>query len=504
MIKNNRGVTLIALTIVVIIILTITGMLVYSAKDSIYVKNLTNMQNDIANLRDKVSLYYSEYGKIPAQTEYTDVSNLQAAGVIGANDTGKFLIIELEILDGLTLNYGKDYERYKANDYENITDLTDIYIINENSNNIFYVQGVGVQENNTTKMYYTDYTEGDTEAVVLKEIESWHEEENEDGETIITNGIVQLKIGDYVDYDPQAGATETEYKSSKENNGYGEQIFQLASYQYGWRVLGVDEETNEILLVSEDYIGPDSGGQEENERTYYYLKGQTGYVNGENELNAISELYGQGEGATAARSIKIEDVNKITKYNPETEGYGKGEIFEYENNVTYTKNVETGNIEYKGSNGITGTSTEKSFKYYDKENKKWKNLENGESIEIDSNYYNYIGETYLSTSAIEYEMLFKNSVNSEISSNYQGSTQGCWYWLGSSFTHAQPGNVYFGLFRVYVGSVNVNNRLIDSNGSVSMNTYNGVRPVVSLKSNISIIGGEGIDGSSPDKAWKIQ
>ena len=170
MIKKDKGVTLVALTIAVIIILTITGMIVYSAKDSVYVKNLTNMRNDISNLRDKVSLYYSEYGEIPAETEYPNISNLQSAGVIGANDTGKFLIIELENLDGLTLNYGKDYEKYKAHDYTNLTDLTDIYIINENSHNIFYVQGVSVKENDGTKIYYTDYTEGDTEAVILKEI----------------------------------------------------------------------------------------------------------------------------------------------------------------------------------------------------------------------------------------------------------------------------------------------------------------------------------------------
>lgn len=166
MIKKEKGVTLVALSIAVIIILIITGMLLYSARDSIYIKSLTNMQNDIVNLRDKVSSYYSEYGDIPAQTEYPDITNLENAGVIGANDTGKFLILELEKLDGLTLNYGKDYEKYKANDYTNLTDLTDIYIINETSHNIFYIQGIRVTENDGSKMYYTDL-EPDKEEVKL-------------------------------------------------------------------------------------------------------------------------------------------------------------------------------------------------------------------------------------------------------------------------------------------------------------------------------------------------
>lgn len=166
MIKRDKGITLISLSIAVIIILTITGMIIYSAKDSIYIRNLTNMQNDLSNLRDRVSLYYSEYGDIPAETEYPDISKLQLANVIGANDTGKFLIIELEYLEGLTLNYGKDYEKYKAKEYTNLTDLTDIYIINENSHNIFYVEGIRVKENDETKMYYTD-SEPDKEQVKL-------------------------------------------------------------------------------------------------------------------------------------------------------------------------------------------------------------------------------------------------------------------------------------------------------------------------------------------------
>ena len=168
MIKKDKGITLISLSIAVIIILTITGMILYSAKDNIYIRNLTNMQTDIENLRDKISAYYSEYGDIPAKTEYPDITNLENAGVIGANDTGKFYIIELEKIEGLTLNYGEDYETYKANGYKYTSNLTDIYIINEDSHNIFYVEGISVKEKDTTQIYYTDYIKGDQERVELK------------------------------------------------------------------------------------------------------------------------------------------------------------------------------------------------------------------------------------------------------------------------------------------------------------------------------------------------
>ena len=467
MIKKESGVTLIALSIAVIIILTITGMIIYSARDNIYIRNLTNMQNDITNLRDKISDYYAEYGDIPAKTEYPDTSNLQSAGVIGVNDTGRFLIIELEYLSGLTLNYGEDYEKYKAGNYTNLADLTDIYIINETSHNIFYVEGIRVRENDTTKMYYTYYTEGDSETVDLKELQNWNEETNDAGETIVTNGIAQFKIGDYVDYNPQDGATTMSYTSPTTKSGYTEdQVFNLASYQYGWRVLGVDENTNEILLVAEDYIGPDSGGYEENGRTYYYLQGQTGYANGMEELDAISSLYGQGKGASGARSMKVEDVNKIVGYDPETANWESGQTQAYGNQVTYSS---------------------AGFTYFDEKSKSWKTLGDGESVTLMNNYYSYDNNNAL---------LFLNSENSVIEDTYKGSGTGCQYWLASPYLVTYNGNsIHWGFHSVIIGTLNIGNAndssmIVDSSSS-GRNRYRGVRPVVSLDSNISILQQEG-------------
>ena len=165
--KQEKGINLISLTITIIIILIITGMLIFNARDSIYIKNLQNMYNDISTLREKVSLYYSQYGAIPAKYEFTNISNLETAGVLGANDTGKFYIIDLKALPSLTLNYGKDY--YKAEEENSdINSLQDIYIINETSHNIFYVQGVSVKSGDTTNVYYTDEENIDTAEVDIK------------------------------------------------------------------------------------------------------------------------------------------------------------------------------------------------------------------------------------------------------------------------------------------------------------------------------------------------
>ena len=518
MIKQEKGITLIALSIAVIIILTITGMIVYSAKDSIYIRNLTNMQNDIANLRDKVSSYYSQYGKLPAETEYTNTSNL--SGVIGANDTGKFLIIELKLLDGLTLNYGQDYEKYKSGNYTNITDLTDIYIINENSNNIFYVEGIKVKQNDEIKMYYTDYTEADTTKVNVKTLDQWHTEEGEDGVTVITNGETKLKIGDYVNYDPTTNETGNKITETKEDgtvqdrtytspagtttNGDGErekgngmsgQEFSISANTNGWRVLGLDENTNQILLISADTVK--TTGNE-----YFYLRGQTGYQYGPDELNDICKMYGKGKGATGARSITIDDINKITKYDPTNTGngtvYGAGEISEYGNEVTYTKNE--GSISYVGTKNGDGinedSNTSGLFRYYDQDYSIWKSLVTTEKKVYTSTKYSYYPETLttskdgqqvgIKTDSKEYEILFSRT------------SDGQDYWLASQYTITGTGYVYFGMSKISQGQVNTDNNSglyvsYDYTDTDADMGYAGVRPVVSLESGVSILGGDGID-----------
>ena len=299
MIKKDKGVTLVALTIAVIIILIITGMIVYSAKDSVYVKNLTNMRNDISNLKDKVSLYYSEYGEIPAETEYPNISNLQSAGVIGANDTGKFLIIELENLDGLTLNYGKDYEKYKANDYTNLTDLTDIYIINENSHNIFYVQGVSVKENDGTKMYYTDYTEGDTEEIALRKV---------------IDGVLIPEGFYYVGGKKDSGIVISDNKNDEDKYENQEVVgTDVQGNQYVWipvdGILGEDGKTIQNAIDGEIILGRyvfDSNGDIDTDLTPT-TQGEEIIINGGSYIEGLT-----GKGNIIAKDIES-FINSVRK-----------------------------------------------------------------------------------------------------------------------------------------------------------------------------------------------
>lgn len=169
-INNAKGISLVSLAITVAILLILGNVLAYNISDNLKLEKLKKMQNDIENLRDKISSYYSQNGKIPANIQYTNINQIKEAGVIStAVDTGEFLVIDLSAIENLTLNYGQDFEKVKQN-VENVNNYTDLYIINSASHNIFYVEGIKVDND----VFYTNYTakEIDTMAVDLRYVDN--------------------------------------------------------------------------------------------------------------------------------------------------------------------------------------------------------------------------------------------------------------------------------------------------------------------------------------------
>lgn len=204
LLKQEKGVSLISLVIAILILGIITTMLLYNSKDSKQVKELTNMYSDIENLTDKISSYYSKYGNIPVLTNY-DLSEVKTIKIWndldnsnntnnpkGKNDSDKFLIIDLKALENLTLNYGRDYE--KLSDIDTL-DNADIYIINENSHNIFYLKGIIIDG----KTYYTNQDK-DNKQVDLRYVDGvkvpdgyYYKGKDKDGNITISDS--QLDIG---------------------------------------------------------------------------------------------------------------------------------------------------------------------------------------------------------------------------------------------------------------------------------------------------------------------
>lgn len=167
--NNQKGVSLTSLAVAIIVILILTSVTLYNATGNIKISKLKGMQTDIENLTDRVSSYYAQYGKLPVNTniEYTNINNIRNAGVISsATDTGKFYAIDLAAMENITLNYGQDYEKIKngeASTQEQVNQLLNLYIINETSHNIFYVEGIKVDND----VFYTNYTAEDVDKAIV-------------------------------------------------------------------------------------------------------------------------------------------------------------------------------------------------------------------------------------------------------------------------------------------------------------------------------------------------
>ena len=172
--KNQRAVTMLSLVITVIILGILGNTVAYKALSAIQLSKVEELQTDIGILRDKVTNYYALYGDFPANKsyEYTNISGL--GDILGANDIGKFYVLDLSMLENLTLKYGEDFQKYKeiivsgvseSEKTSKVNEFLDIYIINETSLNIFYAKGLELDDNT----YYTDYSSKNKDTIKVKQ-----------------------------------------------------------------------------------------------------------------------------------------------------------------------------------------------------------------------------------------------------------------------------------------------------------------------------------------------
>ena len=129
----------------------------------------------------------------------------------------------------------------------------------------------------------------------------------------------EIKIGDYVSYDAgENSITLKEYTGISGSNNMTEQDATIKSISnMKWQVLGA--KGNVLELVSEDVVNPEG-------KTGFSLYGAYSYLKGEEILNNACSIFGKGEGATKSRSIIIDDINKLTKYNDMENTFTKSEL----------------------------------------------------------------------------------------------------------------------------------------------------------------------------------
>lgn len=110
--KSEKGITLVALVITIVILLILTGVTITGINTSNNIVPYNNMIADITLLEEKISMYYNKYGEIPILQD----------GIERQIDAETYYEIDLSKLQGITLNYGTKYNG----------DEEDVYLVNNN------------------------------------------------------------------------------------------------------------------------------------------------------------------------------------------------------------------------------------------------------------------------------------------------------------------------------------------------------------------------------------
>lgn len=204
MIKNSKGITLVSLVITIALMLIISSITISVSMDRFEINDYNKMINDLKLLEDKVSNYYLKYNAIPIVRDKDNnnnpilYDNTKITFDTNKNDNGVYYILDLSAMEGISLNYGEEFENKNYSS-------DDVYIINEKSHQIYYVKGVELKGN----IYHTivdNNVISDNIPPTKPEIRIISGEKNEDG--IYTT---EVKIEIVPGKDNWSGVSKTEY-----------------------------------------------------------------------------------------------------------------------------------------------------------------------------------------------------------------------------------------------------------------------------------------------------
>lgn len=267
----------------------------------------------------------------------------------------------------------------------------------------------------------------------VKITKGWLQDKN-----IVTKGSIILEAGDFIQYD--AG---------------------IQGYSGDWKILGA--ENGKLLLLSTEYIGSlKLYGLEGDGSTTNY-----GFLNGIARLNELCAIFGRGTGAVGARSIKVEDIDRLVNYNKNT--YHIDKIDKYNNKMTLSWNiVEEGKIDYISSNGLTGTFSDEfnsGFSYIDF------NSMTKKTVAINNNLPQITNTSY------SYHIYNEDQKIQELIHHGE-------FWLASTCVLTAGYNINY-MFR-YVTGLNVNYEGLYTSSGTETSYENGVCAVVELAPDITI------------------
>ena len=332
--KSNSGITLVALIITIIVLLILAMVSIRLV-----------MNGGIIDRAEKGTKAYTE-------AEIGEQIKLAYAEWQTAQFTGETRTAADFVKDRLNSTYGEGA----------VTDVT------ETSAGVFTVKFSDGRE------YSYNVTTGTTEKVA-----KWND--NGDGTYTHSETGTKVQIGDIVNYNELSNGAKS--YTTDTTKGIGGRVgtqdsttkkYPLNSKTYTtedltWRVLGVNA-SGQIELISENPMS---------DANKVYLANEEGYLNAETKMvNGVEvkgtldtmcdELYGKGTGAVSARSLNVDDVDKLAGITTDadkkacTSDYGSKWKYRYpteqedstNRNMQYNKDTGSG---YNSSwTNITGSS----------------------------------------------------------------------------------------------------------------------------------------------------
>lgn len=277
-----------------------------------------------------------------------------------------------------------------------------------------------------------------------------------------------FKVGDYISYVPD----DNNYSLSKSVTGNSNNM--QKTEEKAWRVLYVDKESRTMLITTNGVTNKGIS-----------LGGPSGFVNGEKILNSLAEeLYSNRKLKLKARSLNLDDADKIfgqkaPENQPKVAYYPRGTevsgTIEYEGNE-YKKVASPWRISrfYISDGGGTESTDENGLKY--------------NSPEVDN-------PVFVTQSFYDYEVDLENSLVKDVLGNSDS-------WLASNAIYLGNSGAGFGIRIINQKGITAD-VLYDAYANAYNSSY-GFHPVIELNDDYGVdISDSSLNGSSPEKAWKI-
>ena len=273
----------------------------------------------------------------------------------------------------------------------------------------------------------------------------------------------EIKVGDYLNYNTKVDTSKS-YKSETNQNGWADQTY-TATQETSWRVLGLNESEDQLILISANPIAKNMDTSSTNDwdkNPYLYMKGAYSYVNCVEMLDGISGIYSTSLGT--AKSLTAKEINRLL-----------GVTVDKENKKVYVNTAPDTNIDE--GKVLGNTYTYKSTDYTPESYIAGKNVDTNKTPSVTSDVYWYAWRN-LTIDATLKEMLFSKTTRSDKFSKA--------YWLASPGADAGESGVNFGPGYVINGFVAEGGNILFSSDGYWFASRLSVRPVVYLNSEVSV------------------